>query len=77
MSDNQRILAYLHEHGSITTADAWREFSCANPRARISDLRSKGHVIDMVWETGLDRFGERSRWGRWFLKEDANAVVRD
>ena len=74
MSDEERILDYLRKYGSMTRADAFIEFGCANPTARISDLRKRGYDILTVTETGLDRYGEPSRWGRWVLREDNNGT---
>ena len=75
MSDKERILEYMRENGSITRAEAWNAFGCANVTARISELKKLGHPIGTVWETGLDRHGEKTRWGRWVLEEEKNATV--
>ena len=39
MTQCERILAYLDEHGSITRAEAMSECGIANFTARVSDLR--------------------------------------
>lgn len=69
MSDKQRILAYMEEHGSITPWDAIREFGCTRLGARIWDLRRDGHSITAKMETGVDRHGEPFRYSRYTLTE--------
>lgn len=77
MGDAERILNHLRERGSITRWEAMKEYGIANPTARITDLRKQGHNIVTVTETGVDRFGDKTHWGRWYLKEDANAALRN
>ena len=43
MSQAQRILEYIHEHGSITDAEARACCGCTRVAARIKDLRD-AHV---------------------------------
>lgn len=42
MTQCERILKYLDQHGSITRAEAMSECGIANFTARISDLRRDG-----------------------------------
>lgn len=50
MTQSDRVLAFLRSHPQATALDI--AHGChpwvSNPRARISDLRANGHVIDMV-----------------------------
>jgi hypothetical protein len=50
MTQSERVLAYLRSHPGATVMElsfGLQPF-VANPRARISDLRAAGHVIDVV-----------------------------
>ena len=47
MTQCERILAYLDEHGSITRAEAMSECGIANFTARVSDLRRDGVALDV------------------------------
>ena len=45
-TQNDKILEYMKNHGSITALEAVRNFGCLRLAARISDLRKMGNVID-------------------------------
>lgn len=47
MTQCERILKYLDEHGSITRAEAMSECGIANFTARVSDLRRDGVALDV------------------------------
>lgn len=70
MTDCERIVAYCKQHGSITQMEATRELGNTRLGARIWDLKHKlGYEVEDVWETGTDRFGEPTRYKRYFVKE--------
>ena len=48
-SQNERILTFLGNGGSITPLDALREFNCFRLSARIYDLRKDGHNINIEY----------------------------
>lgn len=75
MAAKERIMAYLREHGSITQAEATAELGCSRLGARILDLKRAGHDIRKSMETGINRFGETTRYARYFLKEEKDASV--
>ena len=70
MSDKNRVLAYLREHGSITPLEALNSFGCYRLGARVWDLRHDGHNIVTEIIQGDDRHGEPARVARYTLKED-------
>ena len=49
-TQNERVLAFLRANPGATAMDISHGLSpwCSNPRARISDLRAAGHVIEPV-----------------------------
>ena len=70
-TDNQTmdILRYMEEVGSITPVDAIREFGCLRLSARIWDLRNKfGYIIRKEIEEGVNRFGKKIRYARYYLE---------
>ena len=69
MSDKNRILQYLRDHGTITPMDALNSFGCYRLGARIWDLRHDGHSISTEMVEGRDRNGERERYARYRLEE--------
>ena len=48
MTQSQRVLAFLRAHGGSSTMELQLGLHpfVANPRARISDLRARGYVIE-------------------------------
>jgi hypothetical protein len=72
MNDCERIIAYCKQHGSITQLEATRELGTTRLGARIWDLKHRlGYEVDDVWETATDRFGDATRYKRYFVKEKA------
>ena len=68
LSQCQKIIAYMEQHGSITPNDADREFSCKRLASRITDLKKKGYVISMQLEKGKDKHGKPCRYARYRLE---------
>lgn len=50
MTQNDRVLAYLRAHPGATAMELTFGLQpfVANPRARISDLRAAGYIVEMV-----------------------------
>ena len=58
LTQAQRVLAYLEEHGSITQFEAFTELGIMRLASRISDLRRIGVQIIGETEKGKNKFGE-------------------
>ncbi len=58
-NQNERILEYLEEFGSITQLDALSDLGIMRLASRISDLRRLGYPIVSEIETVQNRFGEK------------------
>lgn len=67
MTQCERILQHLREHGSITSLEAQDRYGCAYLPARISDLKKQGNVISETWETSKNRYGESTTYKRYRL----------
>ncbi len=68
----ERILRHLNDFGSITSLEAMQEYGIMRLASRISDLKSLGHNIVVVTETGKNRYGEKTSYARYSLKEAQN-----
>ena len=68
-TQNERILAYFAEFGSITQLEAYRDLGVWRLASRISDLRKMGYNIVAVRETVTNRWGEKSPITRYSLGE--------
>jgi hypothetical protein len=61
-TQNERVLNYIDERGSITTLDAFRDLGITRLAARIHDLRREGIDIDGEMIEEENRFGEKVRF---------------
>lgn len=67
-TQNDKILAFLQTHGSITALEAANRFGCMRLAARIADLREKGNLIESKLITVETRDG-KTRVAEYSLKE--------
>lgn len=67
MSQNDKILRYMHEAGSITPMEAIEQFGCMRLAARISELRAQGVAIKKETVKRRNRFGEPVSYARYSL----------
>lgn len=71
MSQVDRVQDYMKTHGSITQAEAIEAFGCYRLGARIADLKERGVKVGRIMEEGQNRFGDRTRYARYFLQRGA------
>ena len=67
-NQNERILEYIEEFGSITQLEALRELGCMRLASRISDLKRLGYPIVSDVETVTNRFGEKVHIKRYRME---------
>lgn len=71
MRMKERILNYLIEFGSITTKQAFDDLGCTRLSEYIRQLREEMDIDDIP-EHGVNRWGEKTTWKRYFIKKDEN-----
>lgn len=69
-----RILRHLKDYGEISSMDAMREYGIMRLAARIAELREQGHVIETQTVKELNRYGERTRYAVYVLKDYAEVL---
>ncbi len=67
-NQNERILEYIEEFGSITQLEALKEIGCMRLASRISDLKRLGYPIVSEIETVENRFGEKVHIKRYRME---------
>lgn len=67
MTQKERVLRHIKDHGSITSFEAFEEYGITRLAARISDLREDGIGIISVSETKKNRYGEPTTYVRYRL----------
>lgn len=69
MTQNEMILNYLNEFGSITTYESYTELFITRLSARIWDLKHKyGCKFDEEWVTKKNRYGKTCCFKKYILK---------
>ena len=69
-TQNQRILDYIQEFGSITQLEALRDLGVMRLASRISDMKSMGIPIVSTVETVKNRYGEKTHIKRYRLQKE-------
>lgn len=67
LTQNERILDYMHRYGSITQYEALQDLGVMRLASRISDLRSLGYPIISETVTVKNRFEESCHIKRYRL----------
>lgn len=70
----QRVLNYIQEFGSITTRQAFIDLGCTRLSEYIRRLRVNYQIDDEI-ETGINRYGEKVHWKKYFLREGGNNEI--
>ena len=71
MTQNEMILNYLNEFGSITTYESYAELFITRLSARIWDLKHKyGCEFDEEWVTKKNRYGKTCSFKKYILKKE-------
>lgn len=68
-TQNERILDYIAQFGSITQLEALRDLGVMRLASRIADLRKQGFPIISETVSVSNRFGEKCNIKRYSIKE--------
>lgn len=69
-TQNQRILDYIKQFGSITQLEALKDLGVMRLASRISDLKRQGYNIVSEIDSVNNRFGEKCYIKRYSLVEE-------
>lgn len=65
MTQNEMVIKYIEDHGSITPLEAEVNLGIMRLASRISDLKSAGYHIEREMVDGENRRGEPTRYARY------------
>lgn len=68
-TQNERILEYIDERGSITQLEALRDLGVMRLASRISDMRKKGINIKSEILIVKNKYGEKCRIKRYSFED--------
>lgn len=71
MNQKDRVLDYLKTHQGITQKEASDHLGCLRLSERIRELAGLGYIVEKTWETSVNRYGDRVRYMRYFVKKVA------
>lgn len=63
-----RIIDYISEFGSISSAEAMSDLGCMRLASRICDLKRKGYKITAKNEKAKNRYGETVSYSRYYME---------
>lgn len=69
MTQQLRVLEYMEQNEGITSMQAFRDLGIVKLSNRISELQQKGIMIGKRWEEGVNRWGEPTRYLKYYLPE--------
>lgn len=70
MTQCEKILRHMKDHGSITALEAVSEYGIMRLASRIADLRHEGIAIVSEVVKGKNRYGESTHYARYRLAEE-------
>jgi hypothetical protein len=70
-TQQQRVLAYMEDFGSITQKEALADLGVMRLASRISDLKKAGYPIIGSVEVVKNRYGEKCRIKRYSIRRDS------
>ena len=72
MTQNERVVEYINEFGSISQLEALRDLGVMRLASRISDLRRMGYPIQSELVAVKNRFDETCYIKRYTIKESGD-----
>ena len=69
MTQNDMVLAYMRDNGSITPKEAINDLGCMRLGARIYDLKRRGVTIRREMVRQENRYGKEVTFARYRLAE--------
>lgn len=75
MTQCERILKFMKDHGSINPMQAMKDLGVMRLAARVADLKKAGYKISRRTVTGRNRYGEPVSYAEYRLEE--NSVKQD
>lgn len=72
LTQNERILKYISDFGSITQLEALADLGIMRLASRISDLKILGYDIASNYISVKNRYGEKCKIKRYFFKKSVD-----
>ena len=76
ITQEDRVLKYMRDFGSITSLDAFRDLGVTRLSAKIFNLKSDYH-IEYKWEITKNRYGDTVKFKRYYLVGDQDENIQE
>lgn len=73
MTQNEMVLDYMEQNGSITSMQAFESLGITRLSGRIYELREKGHIIENIRRETTNRYGKRVHYDEYKLVKRVTA----
>lgn len=71
----ERIIQYIKDFGSITSAEAMTELGVYRLASRINDLKRRGYLIRKETAKAKNRYGETVHFARYSLEDETTQKI--
>lgn len=68
ITQKQRVIDYINKFGSISSWEAYSDLGITQLGARIDGLKKDGYRFKTEWESGKNRFGDKTDYKRYYLE---------
>lgn len=75
-SQVKKAIAYIKEHGSITSREAFIKLRIMSFPKRICEMKNYGYLTRAVWESGVDDEGNKFRVKRYYFIEEPKELAQ-
>ena len=65
MTQNEKVIKYIDDFGSISTMEAFTELGITRLASRIHEISKTGIPIKRTMESGKNRYGETVHYARY------------
>ncbi len=69
ITQRDRVLQFIKEHGSITSWQAYAELGCTQLATRISELKERGYAFEKPTVKDKNRYGDKIHYDLYKLVE--------
>lgn len=69
MTQNERVLRYIMDFGSITTLQAFADLGVTRLASRIHDLKMAGYNIKKTMRSSTNRYGDPVSFAAYYMED--------
>lgn len=70
VTQRDRVLQFIEEHGYITSYQAFRLIGCTQLATRIKELKDRGYKFRKERIKSKNRYGDKTHFDRYYLVEE-------